>query len=92
MPGNQRRAAAKTIRALKDRLTPGDESVVAMVLGLADAVDADPSNAALWRELRAAVTALSEAGADVDVDDDTEAFLLALRTPMRTKVVDPKNS
>jgi len=59
---------------------------------LAAAVDAAPENAALWREYRAAVTVLMEAGADGDADDDTKAFLLAIRTPVRSKVGDTKKS
>jgi site-specific recombinase len=81
----------RTIRAMKARLDEADEALVALARGLAAAVDADPGNAALWREYRAAVTALSEVGTD-DIDDDTQAFLLTLRTPVRTKVGDAKNS
>lgn len=61
---------------------------MALARGLAAAVDAAPENAALWREYRAAVTTLTEVGADHDVDDDTQAFLLRIRTPMRSKVGD----
>jgi hypothetical protein len=82
----------RTIKALKHRLSDETEALVALARGLAAAVDADPGNAALWREYRAAVTALSEVGADSDIDDDTAAFLLALRSPVRAKVGDPKNS
>jgi len=82
----------RTIRALKSRLVEGDEALVALARGLAAAVDAAPENAALWREYRAAVTVLMEAGADGDADDDTKAFLLAIRTPVRSKVGDPKKS
>lgn len=82
----------RTIKALAGRLEEDDEALVALARGLAAAVDAAPENAALWREYRAAVTALSEAGADGDVDDDTQAFLLTLRTPVRPKVGNAKNS
>jgi hypothetical protein len=75
----------RTIRAMADRLGEADEALVALARGLAAAVDAAPDNAALWREYRAAVTALSEVGADGDIDDDTQAFLLTLRTPVRAK-------
>lgn len=76
----------RTIKALAGRLTDADEALVALARGLAAAVDVAPDNAALWREYRAAVTALSEVGSDSDVDDDTQAFLLALRSPVRPKV------
>lgn len=79
----------RTLRALKPRLKDEDEALVAMARGLAAAVDAEPENAALWRELRAVVLALGERGADKDVDDDTGEFLLAIRTPMRAPVGDP---
>jgi hypothetical protein len=49
-------------------------------------VDADPANAALWREYRAAVTAISEAGVDDGPDDDTKDWLLTIRTPLRTEI------
>lgn len=78
----------RTLKALRPRLTPEDDALVAMARGLAAAVDAEPANAALWRELRAVVLALGERGADKDVDDDTGQFLLAIRTPMRPPVGD----
>jgi len=74
------------------RLGEGDEALMALARGLAAAVDAAPENAALWREYRAAVVALSEAGADGDADDDTQAFLLSIRTPMRPTMGNAKNS
>lgn len=82
----------RTIKAMAGRLGETNEALVALARGLAAAVDSAPENAALWREYRAAVTALSEVGTDSDIDDDTQAFLLALRTPVRSKVVNGKNS
>ena len=78
------------MKALSARLDEDDEALVALARGLAAAVDADPANAALWREYRAAVTALSLAGAD-KVDDDTAEFLLSIRTP-RASLGDPADS
>jgi hypothetical protein len=78
----------RTIKALSAHLDEEDEALIALARGLAGAVDADPANAALWREYRAAVGALVEAGTDHDVDDDTKAFLFEVRTPVRTKVGD----
>lgn len=82
----------RTIKAMASWLDETDEALVALARGLAAAVDAAPENAALWREYRAAVTALGERGAEGDIDDDTEAFLLSIRTPLRPKVGNPKKS
>ena len=82
----------RTIKAMAARLEEHDEALVALARGLAAAVDAAPENAALWREYRAAVTALSERGADGDTDDDTQAFLLSIRTPVRPAVGNAKKS
>lgn len=78
----------RTIKAMATRLDESSEALLALARGLAAAVDAAPDNAALWREYRAAVTALGEVGIDSDVDDDTQAFLLALRSPRNGQVPD----
>ena len=78
--GSNAAGLERTLKALGDRLDEDDEALVALARGLATAVDTDPGNAALWREYRAAVTALTLAGAD-RVDDDTRDFLLTIRTP-----------
>lgn len=72
----------RTIKALQaaGRLADEDQALLALSRGLAAAVDADPENAALWREYRAALVALSSAGSD-NVDDDTRDFILSIRTP-----------
>lgn len=72
-----------TLEAMREdgRLALVDEVLVGLARGLVDAVEADPKNAALWRELRAAVLAIREAGASSDVDDDTGSFILSIRTP-----------
>lgn len=64
-----------------------DKALIALARGLAAAVDADPcpvcgagQNAALWREYRAALQALTEAGSG-DADDDTRDFLIKIQTP-----------
>ncbi len=90
--GSNAAGLERTIKAMAGRLDDTNEALLALARGLAAAVDVDPDNAALWREYRAAVTALSEVGTDSDVDDDTQAFLLALRTPVRTKVGDAKDT
>ena len=71
-----------TIRALDDdgRLSDEDQAIVALARCLAAALDAEPENAALAREYRAALVALSLAGADKPDDNDRD-FLLTIRTP-----------
>lgn len=80
-------AVDTTIAALGDRLTDEHGALVALARSLAKAVDADPcgdcgaaQNAALWKEMRATITALSEVGAD-DLDDDTQAWRVTIQTP-----------
>ena len=75
------RGLARTLKAIAGRLDESHAALVALARGLAAAVDAEPGNAALWREYRAAVVALSQAAAGGEVDDDTAAFLVAIRTP-----------
>lgn len=81
----------RTLKALAGRLGPDDEALVALARGLAAAVDDDPANAALWREYRAAVTALGRAGVDSGADDDTKDWLLTIRTPLRTEIRDAQD-
>lgn len=80
MAGSQRRAVNATVKALRDlgRLEPVDTALVVSAQGLADACDADPTNAAMWRELRAALQSLLAVG-DGNPDDDSAAFLSELR-------------
>ncbi len=70
----------RTLRAIKGRLDDSHAALVALARGLAAAVDAEPKNAALWREYRATVVALSQV-ATGEVDDDTAEWLLSIRTP-----------
>ena len=84
--GSNEAGLERTIKAMAAKLDEGHEALMALARGLAAAVDAAPENAALWREYRAAVAALTEAGAAGDVDDDTQAFILALRKPVRPKM------
>ena len=78
---------AATIEALAaaGRLEAIDAATVAVAQGLAAAVDADPTNASLWREYRAAVETLRGVGADSSSDD---AFAQALAAIMRPEVRD----
>lgn len=84
------RALNRTIKSLEadGRLTEDDEALKALAKALARAVDADPCdecgaarNAALWREYRAAVGALMEAGERDGNDDDTADFIVSIRRP-----------
>jgi len=72
-----------TIAALEaeGRLSDVDEALLAVARGLAEAVDAEPGNASLWREYRAALASLMEAESGND-DDEAQSFLLTLRTPV----------
>jgi len=64
-PGEQAAAAARTVAELRrqGRLEPVDAALVAAFLGLAEAVDANPWAAPLWRQYRDATEALGQAGA-----------------------------
>lgn len=81
-------------------LTDTDEALLALARSLASAVDADRchhcaaagQNAALWKEYRATVQALIEAGTPDDVDDETAAFRSSVQTPVRAQVGHPPKS
>lgn len=68
--GRNRSAVDATIEALRmaGRIDPVDSARVVLAQALADAVDADPLNASLWREYRAAEAALRETS-DAGVDE-----------------------
>jgi hypothetical protein len=84
-------AVARTIGAIRDagRATPADEAQIAAAELLAAAVDADPLNASLWREYRAALIQLSQIGATIGDDDDLDELLASFRGA--TPVVNPPN-
>jgi len=75
-------AADATITALRSagRLELIDSARIAMLQTLADGVDADPVNASLWREYRAAETALREV--TDDGTDELAEILSRLSTPV----------
>lgn len=79
---SQTEALESTIEALRAKgvLEPVDESLVATAKGLAAAVDANPDNAALWREFRAAQQALR--GLTVGDADDYDALVRDLHAAM----------
>lgn len=76
---SNREAVSETISALnvEGRLTSADAAIVQMVEGLADAVDADPGNASLWREFRAALETLRTLNVEVENDQDEISFIIA---------------
>jgi hypothetical protein len=80
-PGRNREAADATIAALRSagRLESIDSARVATFQTLADAVDADPVNASLWREYRAAESTLREV--NDDGNDELTEILGRLSTP-----------
>ena len=80
--GRNRNAADATITALRSagRLELIDSARISMLQTLADGVDADPMNASLWREYRAAETALREI--TDDGTDELAEILSRLSTPV----------
>jgi hypothetical protein len=85
--GRNRIAADATITALRSagRLELIDSARIAMLQTLADGVDADPVNATLWREYRAAETALRE------VTDDGTDELAEILSRLSTAVGDAED-
>jgi len=79
--GRNRIAADATIDALRaaGRLESIDSARIATFQTLADAVDADPVNASLWREYRAAESTLREV--NDDGNDELAEILGRLSTP-----------
>ena len=69
-------AIAKVIAALRSlgRLEDVDAAVVQAAQSLAEAVDAQPDNASLWREYRAAEAALRSLGQGKGDDALTQAL------------------
>jgi hypothetical protein len=74
-------AVAVTVAALRraGRIEDVDVAVVTAVERLAEAVDAEPSNASLWREFRAALADLRGVGADDSDRDEISEIIEALR-------------
>lgn len=81
--GRNRSAVEETVSALEQlgRLEQIDSARVAAARALADAVDADPGNASLWREYRAALESLRQIGSDGT--DDFGKLLESLSSEIR---------
>lgn len=92
--GPNERAVGRTLRDLKAEgvLALVPEAVVEMCRSLARAVDAEPGNAALFREYRSALDDLREMAAS-GPDDDAAQFLISIQSPHgRAKVVDAEDA
>ncbi len=94
MAGRNERAVNATLRDLKadGSLSVVPKALVELCRSLAGALDAEPSNAAMAREYRAALDDLREA-ASASVDDDTAEFRISIQTPRgRASLVDAEDS
>lgn len=87
--GPNRKAADKTVTTIRgmQRLEAIDDALVMAFRMLAEAVDHDPTNAALWREYRSAEVALRMVGSDGGGDE-----LSRILAEMSTAVGDTKNA
>lgn len=76
-------AAETTLTALREagRLEKIDDLRVATIRGLVAALSAEPTNAALWRELRQAEAMLRTVEDDAGADDLTALFAALGDTP-----------
>lgn len=86
--GRNRSAVELTVAALQElgRVEKVDSARVAAAQALADAVDADPGNASLWREYRAALESLRQVG---DGGSDEFGKLLA---SLSSEILDQENT
>jgi hypothetical protein len=91
---NNSTETARTIATLLDagRLDPDeDAATIQQARSLAAAVDADPGNAALWREFRQALDTLREVSADDGGTGDEVALIIAALRGS-TEVVNTKDA
>ncbi len=77
---SQTEALAISVEALN--LRPEHRALVAYCEGIADALDAHPERASLWREYRPALEILLQVG-EVSDSDGQAAFLELVSTPVR---------
>lgn len=77
--GPCRAGLEKTLKATSKGRKAERDAWVAAARQQADALDADPSNAALWREYRGILAELLRS--DDGDSDSTQAFLLKVTTP-----------
>lgn len=87
--GPNRSAAEATVTTLAEQVTDGDLALVTGFVMLAEAVDADPTNAALWGQYRAAEAAVREVASRGD-DDEFSRIMADLSASVRdTEVAEP---
>lgn len=86
--GRNRQAVEDMVAALraKGQMDAVDSARLVAAQALADAVDSEPTNASLWREYRAALETLRQAG-----DHGTDEFA-ALLAGLSAEVGDTKNT
>ena len=80
--GPNRQAAEATVATLAEQFTDGDVALVTGFVMLAEAVDADPTNAALWGQYRAAEAAVREVANRGD-DDEFSRLMARLSADVR---------
>lgn len=76
-----RPALERSLQALADMVKPEHAALVEVARSLAQAVDAAPDNASLWREYRAALASLFDVLSDAGPSDEMASFLESIRTP-----------
>lgn len=91
--GPARAAAAKLVDGLREmgRLEAIDESMCEVAELLGAAVDADPTNASLWGQFRAALDDLRQVGSSGD-DDDLANLLASLAAVPDPEEPEPADS
>jgi hypothetical protein len=89
--GPNRLAAEALARSLEglQRIEEIDHATVEVALLLGEAVDSDPTNAALWGQFRAALADLRGVGAGGD-DDAFAVFLASLGAPSVRDAAEPE--
>ena len=87
--GPNRSAAEATVGTLALHFTDGDSALVTGFVMLAEAVDADPTNAALWGQYRAAEVVVREVANRGD-DDEFSRLMAGLSASVRdSEVAEP---
>jgi hypothetical protein len=87
--GPNRRAAEAVVATLGDSLSDADQALVTGFVMLAEAVDSDPTNAALWGQYRAAEMGVREVANRGD-DDEFSRLLAGLSAEIRdSEVAEP---
>ena len=84
--GPNRQAAEATVDTLADQFTDADTALVTGFVMLAEAIDADPTNAALWGQYRAAEAAVREVANRGD-DDEFSRLMADLSASVRNPEV-----